>query len=72
MAQINVFGAALFIMGVYVALIGSKVTVALVVERSKTILKSKYYTYAIRALGIVLIIFALIFIRDGLQLIGLL
>jgi len=72
MAQINVFGAALFIMGVYVALIGSKVTVALVVERSKTILKSKYYTYAIRALDIVLIIFALIFIRDGLQLIGLL
>lgn len=71
-ANISVLVALLFIAGVYVAMIGSKVTVAVVVDRSKTILKSKYYIYAIRALGIVLIVFALIFVRDGLQLIGLL
>jgi hypothetical protein len=52
-------------------LIGSKTAVALVVDKSKGAVKSKYYVYIIRALGIALIFFALIFVIDALQLIGL-
>jgi hypothetical protein len=47
-------------------LIGSKTAVALAVDKSKSAVKSKYYVYIIRALGI-----ALIFVIDALQLIGL-
>jgi threonine/homoserine/homoserine lactone efflux protein len=71
-AHVHILAAVLFIAGVYITLIGSKTAVALVVDRSKTILKSRYYVYAIRALGIVLVLFALILVRDGLELIGLL
>ena len=71
-ANISITATVLFIAGIYTTLIGSKIAVTLIVDKSKTILKSKYYVYAIRALGIVLIVFALLFIKDGLELIGLL
>jgi threonine/homoserine/homoserine lactone efflux protein len=70
--NIHVSTTALFILGFYSLLIGSKVTIALTVEKSKSFIKSKYYIYVIRVLGLALILFALIFIKDGLELIGLL
>jgi len=60
----------LFIFGFYLLLISSKVFTVLLVERSKAFLRSKYYILPIRISGILLILFAFIFIRDGLQLIG--
>jgi threonine/homoserine/homoserine lactone efflux protein len=71
-ARISITTTALFIVGIYTALIGSKLAVTLIVDKSKTVLKSKYYVYAIQALGIVLFIFAIFFIKEGLDLIGLL
>ena len=71
-ANISVTATILFIAGIYITLIGSKIAVTLIVDKSKTILRSKYYIYAIQALGIVLILFAIFFIKDGLDLIGLL
>lgn len=71
-ASISITATALFIAGIYITLIGSKLAVTLIVDKSKKILRSKYYIYAIQALGIVLILFAIFFIRDGLDLIGLL
>ena len=71
-ASISITATALFIAGIYLTLIGSKLAVTLIVDKSKTILRSKYYIYAIQALGIVLILFAIFFIKDGLDLIGLL
>jgi threonine/homoserine/homoserine lactone efflux protein len=71
-ASISITATALFIAGIYITLIGSKLAVTLIVDKSKTILRSKYYIYAIQALGIVLILFAIFFIKDGLDLIGLL
>ncbi len=71
-AHIGISATVLFIAGIYTTLIGSKITVTLIVDKSKTLLKSKYYIYAVRVLGIVLILFALLFIKDGLDLIGLL
>jgi len=61
----------LFILGFYIFLVGSKVVLALMVDRSKSFLNSRYYLYITRGLGAVLLIFATLFIREGLQLLGL-
>jgi len=69
-AQVHISATILFILGFYMMLVGSKTTVAIVVDKSKKLIESKYYAYIIRALGIVLIVFALIFVRDALEFLG--
>jgi len=61
-----------FIFGFYMMLVGSQIAVAIVVDKSKTLVKNKYYTYITRALGAVLIVFALTFLRDALEFVGIL
>ncbi len=70
--SIQASASALFIIGLYTSLVGSKIAVALVVDKSRTFVNSKYYVYIIQALGIVLIIFALLFVIDGMKLMELL
>jgi len=62
----------LFVLGFYSLLVGSKIGIVLIVDKSKVFLESKYYLWVVRALGIMLILFSLIFVKDGLALIGLL
>ncbi|MCK4477974.1 LysE family translocator [Candidatus Bathyarchaeota archaeon] len=62
----------LFVLGFYSLLVGSKIGITLIVDKSKGFLESKYYLWVVRALGIVLILFSLIFVKDGLALIGVL
>jgi threonine/homoserine/homoserine lactone efflux protein len=71
-AQVHISATILFILGFYTMLVGSKTAVAIVVDKSKTLVKSKYYAYIIRALGIVLIVFALTLVRDALEFVGIL
>jgi len=71
-AQVHVSATILFVLGFYMMLVGSAIAVAVVVDRSKTLIQSKYYAYIIRALGIVLIVFALIFVKDALEFVGIL
>jgi len=71
-AQVHFSSALIFILGFYMMLVGSNTTVAVVADKSKTLIQSKYYVYIIRALGIVLIVFALIFVRDALEFLGIL
>lgn len=68
--SIHVSATILFIIGFYIFLVGSKVIVALIVERSKSFIKSKYYFSIIRALGIAQIIFGLTFIKVGMDSLG--
>ena len=63
----HISAAVLFILGFYIMLVGSKATVALVVDKSKTRIESKHYVYLIRILGIVLIAFALVSVKDALE-----
>lgn len=63
----HVWAAVFFILGFYSFLVGSKVLVALIVERSKSFISSKYYFSIIRILGIAQIIFGLSFIKLGLN-----
>jgi uncharacterized membrane protein YdcZ (DUF606 family) len=62
----------LFILGFYMTLVGSKIAIATIVDKSRPLVKSKYYAYIIRVLGIVLIVFAIMFVVNSLELIGLL
>ena len=65
--SIHFLATILFIIGFYSFLVGSKVIVALIVERSKYFINSKYYFFIIRILGIAQIIFGLTFIKVGLN-----
>jgi len=69
--DIHISATILFILGFYSLLIGSKVGIVLILEKSKSFIKSKYYLYIVRGLSIALILFALIFVRDDIKLIGL-
>jgi len=69
--QVNIASAVSFIAGFYVFLVGSKVLIALLVDRSKNFLKSRTYIYIMRATGIILLCFAILFFKDGLGLLGL-
>ena len=51
-------------------LVGSKILLALVVERSRSFLQGAVYIWAMRTLGALLLLFSLILFRDGLRLIG--
>ena len=61
-----------FLLGFYTFLIGSMTVVALVVDRSKSFIKTEHYSYVVRLLGIVLILFAFTVLIQGLELMGLL
>ena len=69
--HVNIASLAFFLSGFYVLLVGSKVMVAFLVDRSKSFLKSNGYIYTIRILGGLLIIFSGIFFIDGLKFYGL-
>lgn len=65
--NINVTASILFIASFYVFIIGTKVVVALIVEKSRTFLKSNYYIYIMKFLGFVLALYGLIFLKDGIM-----
>ena len=68
--EINILSSLLFIIGFYLLLVGSKITVVLIVDKSKSFLKSKAYLAIIRTLGFILLLFCIIFIKDGLTYFG--
>jgi len=68
--KIGLFSASLFILGFYVFLVGSKVLVAIVVGKSRFFLKSRNYVYTIRFLGVILLVFAVLFLKDSFELFG--
>ncbi|MFY1113128.1 MAG: LysE family transporter [Methanosarcinaceae archaeon] len=68
----HIWAMVLFVFGFYVFLVGSKVVIALIVERSKSFINSKYYFSIIRILGIAQIVFGLTFIKLGLDSLGVL
>ena len=68
--DIGLVSGLAFVVTFYITLIGSKVVVALITGRSRYFLKSRNFIYTIRLLGAVLLIFALIFIRNAFSYFG--
>lgn len=63
--------AALFLATFYIGLVGSKAVLAILVARSRDVLRGNAYLWANRVLAVVLLIYAAIFVRDGvLRLVG--
>jgi threonine/homoserine/homoserine lactone efflux protein len=66
-ARVDTLSAVLFVAGFYLLLVGSKLVVAVLVGKSRRLLNSKHYIYAIRCLGFVLLAFAGVFLCDVLE-----
>ncbi|OYD13697.1 hypothetical protein CH333_10380 [candidate division WOR-3 bacterium JGI_Cruoil_03_44_89] len=62
----GVLDCFLYLLGFYLLLIGSKVTVALITDKGRNLLKSRHFIYLIRILGFVLFGFSIMLIRNGI------
>ena len=60
--------AAAFVVSFYIFLVGSKIALALLIGRSRSLFSSSGYLSTVRALGFVLCILAFFLFRDGLHL----
>ena len=66
--KINTLGPALFLLGFYFLLVGSKVILAILVGKSKSFLTGKLYINIMRFLGLALCVLAVILFLDGINL----
>ena len=62
----NIFLSVCFVAGFYIFLVGSKIIIALLVDRSKALIKSKLYVLLIKILGLILFVFSIIFLKECL------
>ena len=66
-SRTSLVSAAAFIISFYVMLVGSKIVVAMVSGRSRNLLSSRYYRIIVRTLGLILMGFGVLFLRDGFK-----
>jgi threonine/homoserine/homoserine lactone efflux protein len=66
----NTLAGIVFVAGFYIFLVVSKMTVAIVTGKSKQLLQGRVYVFIMRLLGIVLLYFALLLFKDGLNSLG--
>ena len=71
-SKTHVSFAVLFVSAFYLLLVGSKLAVAVLIGKSRHFLKAKGYVYSIRALGLILFAFALLFLKEGFKTFGVL
>ena len=64
--DLGLIAAVLFIVPFYCLLVGAKCMVAIIAGRSRHFLRSRYYIYTVRGLGLVLCLFGLLFVKDAL------
>lgn len=68
--QQSLFSVILFIAGIYLFLVGSKIGIAILTGKSRAVLKTNIYLNINRILGLILIVYGVVFFKDGLRLIG--
>jgi len=68
----SIWFAILFVAGFYVFIVGTKITIAFLAEKSKKFISGKGYVMVIKTLGFVLFIFSVILVKDGLKFLGIL
>ena len=64
-ADLSLAAAAGFVLTFYVLLVGSKLVLALLVGRSRTLLTGRAYLLVMRGLGLLLVLFAIFLFREG-------
>jgi len=65
--EISIFTVVLFFMSFYFLLTGSKIVIVMIVARSKAFIGNRVYKWIMRILGIILFMFSVFFIHDGLK-----
>ena len=70
--QENPISLLVFVMGFYVMLVGSKISLALAVGKSRSFLMSRGYVLGMRVLALLLAVFAILLLKDGGTLLGML
>ena len=68
----HIFAAAAFVISFYFLLVGSKVLLAVLVGKSKKVLKGRVYIYTMKFLGFALCALAVFLFKDGLTLLKIL
>lgn len=63
----GITAAVFFIAAFYIFLVGSKILIALIIDRSRIIFNNKAFEWTMRFLGAALFVFALIFVKEGLE-----
>jgi len=63
----SVAAVAVYFLAFYLFLVGSKITIALAVDRSKAFLNIRAYIWIMRILGLALFVFAILFFLDGIR-----
>jgi threonine/homoserine/homoserine lactone efflux protein len=69
-SHVHFTASLMFIVPFYALLVGSKCMVAVIFGNSRELLKSNHYIFTIRALGCLLVVFGILFFRDGLKYFG--
>lgn len=64
----NISAALAFIISFYAFLVGSKIVLAILIGKSKSLLSGKMYIFTMRFLGLVLCVLAIVLFQDGLKL----
>ena len=64
----NISAPLAFIISFYVFLVGSKIVLAILIGKSKSLLSGNAYMFTMRFLGLVLCVLAMVLFRDGLKL----
>ncbi|HEY5996678.1 MAG TPA: LysE family transporter, partial [Candidatus Deferrimicrobiaceae bacterium] len=64
--------ALAFVLGLYVCLVSSQMVLAVVAARSRSLLDGKGYLLMMRVLGVLLALFAVLLLKDGMTLLELL
>jgi threonine/homoserine/homoserine lactone efflux protein len=64
------FRAGAFVAGFMVCLVGAKIVIAVTAGKSRQLLSGPAYRYIMRALGALLLIFAVLLFRDGAAMLG--
>jgi len=57
-----------FVTGFYLALVGSKIVLAMLVSRSRTFLQGRIYLWLMKIMGVVLFLFAILLLKEGTEL----
>ena len=70
--EVGLHACMIFILAFYLLLTGSKVAIAVLVDSSRSMLESRAFVYIEKALGLILLSFAVMFFSEGLNLLGLL
>jgi threonine/homoserine/homoserine lactone efflux protein len=68
--HLGLSSVAAFILGFYFCLTGSKIAVVMIVDHTKSLLNQRVYSYTIRVMGLMLIVFAIVFIKEALKFFG--